>query len=49
MKNYWFRICFEGKFKNKKEAEEYLEQLTDDIHQSDLHHSWSYECEEREE
>ena len=49
MKNYWFRICFEQEFKNKEEAEEYLEKLTDEIHESGESHSWSYECEEREE
>ena len=31
MKRFWFRICFERKFDNKEQAEEYLDTITEQI------------------
>ena len=42
----WFRICFEKECKNLEEAEEFLDNTTDNFWESDTMSNLSQECEE---
>ena len=46
--NFWFRICFEREFDDMSDAQEYLDNITDEIYNEDVK-KLSQEIEEKQQ